>query len=101
MVWLPSKQVLFAISVLDRVAPPKMAPPNRGSALLPARVLLVTVRAPPQLAMAPPWPEVKETRLPVRVLLVTVIVAPRSSLMAPPLPALADTPLRASVLART
>ncbi len=49
-----------------------MPPPRVSPAVLPERVLLVTVSVPPKLYMPPPLPRVAE--LPERVLLVTVSV---------------------------
>src|SRR3989442_12701193 len=69
-----ARMLLGTVPVLALVL---MAPPLRV-ALLPEKVLLVTVSVPPLLTMAPP----SVALLPEKVLLVTVSVPPLS--MAPP-----------------
>src|SRR5437867_4463458 len=84
---IPTRPVLLARMLLTTVTVPavSMAPPAPPPALLPAllleKVLLVTVRAPPEaISMAPPLTLVL---LPERVQLVTVAVPPKM-MMAPP-----------------
>src|SRR2546425_690683 len=77
-------RMLF-VTVTVSVLPLKMAPPS-VAALLPEKVLLVTVGLPLLLKMAPPPPTLAAL-LPEKVLLVTVSVALLLK-MAPPAPRL-------------
>src|SRR5438094_8613855 len=74
---LPEKVLLVTV----RGPPLAMAPPP-SLALLSAKVLLVTVRVPPLAMAAPPPP----TLLPVKVLLVTITKPPSELVPAPVLP---------------
>src|SRR6266702_3733642 len=69
---LPEKVLLVTLSVPARLF--MMAPPLKP-ALLPEKVLLVTLSVPP-LAMAPPSPKPGAVLLPEKVLLVTVAMPP-------------------------
>ena len=83
-------EVLLAMIVLMKVAGPQMPPPA-SLALLPEKVLLVTVTVPSWIRMAPPLPpqgtpaqEPRWALLPEKVLLVTVSVPLRMLRMPPP-----------------
>src|SRR5438552_3715358 len=78
---LPAKEQLVTVAV-----PPNrlsMAPLEPLGALLPEKVLLVTVTMPKPLAMAPPPPPTPEALLPEKVLLVTLSV-PKLAMAPPP-----------------